>query len=91
MLAVSAPAKAQAGPGRKVASGRAAPRARVRKRNGETPPPAAILAIDIGGTSVKLLASGHHTPVKIPSPATRSEPVPPSFMGTMTSLPYITR
>jgi hypothetical protein len=39
----------------------------VRKRNGETPSPAAILAIDIGGTSVKLLASGHHTPAKIPS------------------------
>jgi len=29
--------------------------------------PAKILVIDIGGTNVKLLATGHHTPVKIPS------------------------
>ncbi len=29
--------------------------------------PKAILAIDVGGTNVKLLASGHHEPIKIPS------------------------
>jgi polyphosphate glucokinase len=29
--------------------------------------PTAILAIDVGGTNVKLLATGHHTPIKIPS------------------------
>jgi hypothetical protein len=38
------------------------------RRNGSDPEsPSSILAVDIGGTSVKLLASGHHTPVKIRS------------------------
>jgi hypothetical protein len=42
--------------------------------------PTSILAIDIGGTNVKLLASGHHTPIKVPSgkrmtPATLVETV----------------
>jgi hypothetical protein len=41
--------------------------ARARKRPSEPDSPSAILSVDIGGTSVKLLASGHHTPVKIAS------------------------
>jgi hypothetical protein len=53
-----------------AASSKAAPRAngtRSRKRNGDGENPSSILAVDIGGTSLKLLASGHHTPVKIAS------------------------
>jgi hypothetical protein len=37
------------------------------KRQASPANPTSILAIDIGGTSLKLLASGHHTPVKVPS------------------------
>jgi hypothetical protein len=43
--------------------------ARSRQDNGDSvaDSPQAILAIDIGGTSVKALASGHHEPTKIAS------------------------
>jgi polyphosphate glucokinase len=37
------------------------------RRTNDTESPSSILAIDVGGTSVKLLASGHHTPIKIRS------------------------
>jgi hypothetical protein len=40
---------------------------RGRKRGTIPENPSSILAVDIGGTSVKLLASGHHTPLKIAS------------------------
>jgi hypothetical protein len=37
------------------------------KKKAAAAEPGAILAIDIGGTNIKLLASGHHTPLKVPS------------------------
>jgi polyphosphate glucokinase len=72
-LLQKAPSAAKERPVRRepaAASSRTAPRGngtRSRKRNGDGENPSSILAVDIGGTSLKLLASGHHTPVKIAS------------------------
>jgi hypothetical protein len=52
---------------KKRAKRRSAPRPLQRKRAPEAKAPAAILSIDIGGSSVKMLVSGHHSPLKIRS------------------------
>jgi polyphosphate glucokinase len=46
---------------------RARSRQRPMKRAPEAAAPASILSIDVGGTSVKMLVSGHHSPLKIAS------------------------
>jgi hypothetical protein len=49
------------------ATRRSVARGRPMKRTSEPTAPSSILSIDIGGSSVKMLVSGHHSPLKIPS------------------------
>ncbi len=51
---------------RRTTAGRA-PRKTTHPQRGENDAPQRILAIDIGGTNVKVLASGEHEPLKVPS------------------------